>query len=188
MFALFGNTKGKEEALEALLLAPGENARSSEQAKKAIAYCQLCIAEYERWSKQSQRRWVLWQGIVVFGSVLVTLLAGVISISQAWDSIAWIIRSVLAASVAIAAGLLSSFTFRENAIRYEVAATDLWNELARFLTSAAPYNTGEVEDTSAFLNKVCLLVGAEVRHWGVLARASPPAPPPPLTPEPPPAH
>jgi|SRR5215471_9729763 len=173
MFGFFGGDRAKkaqqrEEALEALVLAQGENSRSSDEAKKAIAYCQLCIFEYERWSKQSQTRWELLQGVVVIGGVVATL-AGAISIPQAWDSLAWI-RSLPAATVTIAAGFLSSFSYRENAVRYELAAVALWNELARYETRAAPYNKDEAEDTSAFLNTVCRLVEAELHNWSVLVR------------------
>jgi hypothetical protein len=153
----------REEALEAVLLAEGKT-DSSEKAKKAIAYWQLCRSDYERLSKQNETRWLLFQGAVVFFSVVATIFGVIIP-----DSLAWI-RSIPAAIVTIAAGFLSSFAYRENAIRYEVVATDLWNQLAQFRTGAAPYDKDEDKNTSAFVNAVCRLVGDEVRKWSVLVK------------------
>jgi hypothetical protein len=158
----------REEALEALLLAQEENPHSSEKAKKAIAYCQLNIMEYEHLAERDDTRWKLCQAIVVVGGVAATL-AGTISFPQAWDWLAWI-RSVPAAFVTIAAGVLTSFSYRENAVRFEPVAVALWNELALFLTHASPYNKGEAEDASAFSNAVCRLVEVEVHNWGALVR------------------
>jgi hypothetical protein len=158
----------REEALESLLLAEGEK-HSSQEAKEAIAYWQLCRGDYERLSKQSERCWKLLQGTVIIFGVVATF-AGAVSIPQAWDWLGWI-RGVPAAIVTIAAGILSSFSCRENATRYEVIATDLWNELARFKTGAAPYQKhDEAENAGAFVDNVCRLVGAEVREWSVLAK------------------
>jgi hypothetical protein len=44
----------------------------------------------------------------------------------------------------------------------------LWNELARYLGKAEPYNKTEAEDTSAFINTICRIVDAELRGWRTL--------------------
>jgi hypothetical protein len=163
-------TQQRDEGLEVLLLAQEEDVRSSERAKKAIAYCRLGIIEYERLSKREEIRWKLCQTIVIVGGVAATLL-GAITFSKDWEWLTWT-RSVPAALVTIAAGFLSSFSYRENAVRLQLAAVALWNELALFLTRAAPYDKSEDEDTSAFSNVVCRLSEAEVHNWSLLVRES----------------
>src|SRR5229473_1706043 len=83
--------------------------RSSEEAKKAIAYCQCCIHTYEDWFEWNEARWLGWQKVVIIGGVIATL-AGVITIPEKWlwwlsepQSFGWI-RGVPAAIVTIAAG------------------------------------------------------------------------------------
>ena len=178
MFGLFTGHRARilqqEEALEALILEHGKAAQS-EEAKKAIAYCRLNISEYRRLWKRDERRWRWCQRFMVVGGIVATL-AGVITIPSSWhgeivDSLGWM-RGVPAAIVTVAAAFLSTFAYRENAVRFEVTEIALWNELVRFLTLSAPYNKDEAENTNAFVVKVCGLVDAEVYNWSVVIKES----------------
>ena len=106
----------------------------SAAAKKAIAYCDLCIKEYEGWFEWNETRWIFLQRTIIIGGVVATL-AGVITIPDSWaESIPWIksfgwVRGVPAGIVTIAAGFLSSFTYREDAVRHESTATALWSKI-----------------------------------------------------------
>ena len=105
---------------------------------------------------------------------MVATLTGAASLPVSW--IAWIpepqslarLRGVPAAIVTIAAGYLSSFTYRDDAVRHELTATALWNELVKYQGRAAPYNKNEIDDTSAFLNVVCKIVELESYNWSAL--------------------
>ena len=164
----------REQELRELVLKPDENVRSSLEAKKAIAYCEYCILTYEEWFELNEKRWMWWQKVVIVGGVVATL-SGVISIPPSWSSLLpglesfrWL-RGVPAGIVTIAAGLMSSFTYREDAVRHELTANALWNELAKYQGRAEPYNkTDEREDTSAFLNNICKLVDTELHAWSAL--------------------
>jgi hypothetical protein len=124
----------KEEALRKQLLAD-ETSRPSEASKKAIAFCELCISEYEGWFDWNETRWLRWQKVIIIGGVVATL-AGVITLPDDWTlpfmkSLGWL-RGVPAGLVTIAAGYLGSFTYREDAVRHEMTAGLLWIELAKF--------------------------------------------------------
>ena len=87
----------------------------------------------------------------------VATIAGVVTIPDEWikwapwaGSFGWV-RGVPAGLVTIAAGFLSSFTYKEDAVRNEVTANALRNELVKFLCSAKPYDEGEPDDISMFL-------------------------------------
>jgi hypothetical protein len=159
VFGLFTSDRARilqrEEALETLILEHGKAAQS-EEAKKASAYCQLNISEYRRLWRRDERRWRRYQRFMIIGGIVATL-AGVISIPPSWhgeivDSLGWM-RGVPAAIVTVAASFLSTFAYRENAVRFEVTEIALWNELVRFLTLSEPYNKGEAENTSALWTK-----------------------------------
>jgi hypothetical protein len=160
------------QPLRNLLLKP-DATRTSEEAKAAIAYCAMCIQDYKEWFEWNDRRWHRWQAIVIVGGVVATL-AGVVTIPEswiakdsAWHSFGWL-RGVPAGLVTIAAGYLSSFTYREDAVRHELTAIALWGELARYQGHAKPYDRNESEDTSAFVNNVCRLVENEGHSWRAL--------------------
>jgi hypothetical protein len=168
----------RDKELREFLIQRTESPRSSKEAQIAIAYCELCIHEYEDWFDWNESRWILWQRIVIIGGVIATL-AGVITIPSDWlswipdpSSLSWL-RGVPAAIVTIAGGYLSSFTYRDDAVRHELTAQALWNELAKFLVRAAPYNEEEAEDTSAFMAIVCRLVETESRSWSALVKGIP---------------
>src|SRR5262245_29301410 len=121
----FGKGPSRETIIEGLrksLLAV-DGSRKSPDAKNAIAYCEYCIRDYEYWFTRNQRKWLLWQKVVIIGGVVATL-AGVITLPEGWvsglESFAWV-RGVPAALVTIAAGFLSSFTYRDDAVRNELA-------------------------------------------------------------------
>jgi hypothetical protein len=153
-------------------LLQGE-ARSSAQAKKAIAYCRDCITTYDEWFEYNEGKWISLQRIVIVGGVVATL-SGVITLPDEWlRSIPWAtsfgwLRGVPAGIVTIAAGLLSSFTYKEDAVRNEVTANTLRNELVKFLCSAEPYAQEEAKDVSTFLNTICRLVDSELQNWSTL--------------------
>jgi len=164
------SAEAKRKELRELLFQQGESVRSSVEARKAIAYCEYCILDYEEWFELNEKRWLLWQIVMIVGGVVATL-AGVMTLPESWlsahpdlGSFGWL-RGVPAGLVTIAAGLMSSFTYREDAVRHELTANALWNELARYQGRAAPYNKTEPDDTSAFLNNICKLVEAELHGW-----------------------
>jgi hypothetical protein len=152
----------------------GTHGRTSEQAKKAIAYCRSVIAEYEWWFEWNEARWVWYQRVVIYGGVIATL-AGVATIPPEWFGLpqwpvglGWL-RGIPAAIVTVAAGLLSSFTYREDAVRQEVTAIALWNELAKYLGHAEPYSgADERVATGLFVANVCRLVESEMHGWRTL--------------------
>jgi hypothetical protein len=165
----------REQELREALLKQVQNGRTSEVEKSAIAYCQYFIVANENWFDWNEAKWLLCQRIVIIGGVIATL-AGVITLPGNWlasipelQSFSWL-RGVPAAIVTIAASYLSSFTFREDAVRHELTAYALWNELAKYVAHAKPYNntynnTDGTADTSAFLNAVCQIVEAELHGW-----------------------
>jgi Protein of unknown function (DUF4231) len=141
--------------------------------KLLIVYCEHCICEYEDWFDWNEARWIWWQRVVIIGGVVATL-AGAVSVPREWiswipdpHSLAWV-RGVPAAIVTIAAGYLSSFTYRDDAVRHEVTAQSLWNELVRYQGRAEPYNKKEEQDTSLFLNTICKIVESESQNWSAL--------------------
>jgi Protein of unknown function (DUF4231) len=169
--------KNRLDELSAFLVKPGGNQRDSDEAKKAIAYCESCIIEYEGWFKWNEGRWLRWQRVVIIGGVVATL-AGVVSLPPSWTAqfgdLAWLgwLRGVPAAIVTIAAGFLSSFTYREDAVRHELTQNALWSELIKFQGKADPYNKGEAPDTSLFINRVCRIVEGELQSWSALVGGS----------------
>jgi hypothetical protein len=177
MFGRFRRSHAREraaearaEALRTIILKQGDNQRGSEETKKAIAYCEWCISEYESWFDWNEGRWLLWQKITIIGGVVATL-AGVVSIPPDWHSFSWL-RGVPAAVVTIAASYLGSFSYKEDAVRHELTANALWNELAKFQTCAQPYDIDEASDRSLFLKNVCRLVETELHSWSTLVRGS----------------
>ena len=68
--------------LRKIILEQGEK-RGTEESKKAIAFCQKCIAEYEEWFDWNESRWLRWQQIAIIGGVVATL-AGVITMPEDW--------------------------------------------------------------------------------------------------------
>jgi hypothetical protein len=187
----------RKEKLKQTLLKQAETTRASDGARAAIAYCDSSIDEYEEFFEWNESRWVWWQQIIIVGGAVATL-AGVITVPERWlwwisdpQSLAWL-RGVPAAIVTVAAGYLSNFTYREDAVRHELTAETLLIELAKYIGKAEPYNKGaEQDDTSAFLNTVCLLVETESRNWSALVSkvavdntSLPPSPPPPPGPTP----
>jgi hypothetical protein len=180
MFGIMGGRRARKrgaaerkKVLQENFLNNRGGGRSSEEAKSAIAYCEYLIGDYDGWFEWNECRWVGWQRVVIIGSVVATL-AGVITLPTSW--IAWIpevstfgwLRGVPAAIVTIAAGYLSSFTYREDAVRQEVTKSVLWNELTKYLAKAEPYNRNEAEDTSAFVITICRIVDTELHGWRTL--------------------
>ena len=171
----------REQELREALLKQVQNCRTSEKEKSAIAYCQYFIVANENWFDWDEAKWLLLQRVVIIGGVVATL-AGVITLPDKWlagipelQSFSWL-RGVPAAIVTIAAAYLSSFTYREDAVRHELTAYALWNELAKYVVHAKPYNntknnTDGTADTSEFLNTVCQIVETEVRSWRTLVIA-----------------
>jgi hypothetical protein len=167
----------REDALRRELLEGGSKNRKSEDAAKAVAYCEMCIAEYEWWFEWNEARWNRWQQVAIISGVIATL-AGVITIPYSWvswspaltsslPSLSWL-RGVPAAIATIATSYLASFTFREDAVRHEVTANAMWNELAKYQVKAAPYNVTDAVDTSLFMNIICSIVDSELRDWSSL--------------------
>lgn len=162
--------------LTALLVKPGGKQRDTEEAKKAIAYCESCIYEYEGWFLWNEARWIRWQRVVIVGGVVATL-AGVVALPPSWVAnfdLAWLgwLRGVPAAIVTVAAGFLSSFTYREDAVRHELTQNALWSELVKYQGKAEPYNKGEADDTSLFINRICRIVEGELQSWSALMGGS----------------
>jgi hypothetical protein len=168
------NADQRRKELRELLMKQAETTRPSEGSKTALAYCQSCITEYEEWFDWNEIRWVGWQQVVIIGSVVATL-AGVVSLPAEWlkwipdaQSLSWL-RGIPAAVTTIAAGYLGSFTYREDAVRHELTAQALWNEMAKYIGHAEPYNKlDDAEDTGNFLKTICLLVETESRSWSAL--------------------
>src|SRR3954467_3857923 len=73
--------KSREEGLRKELLQA--ETRTCAEAKKAVAYCELCIADYEDWFEHNEAKWLRWQRVVIVGSVAATL-AGVITLPDDW--------------------------------------------------------------------------------------------------------
>jgi hypothetical protein len=173
--------RDRENALREMLLKRDGKRRDSEAAKKAVAYCEYCINVYEGWFDWNEGRWLRWQKVVIVGGVVATL-AGVITIPESWISVdsgwrslTWL-RGVPPAIVTIAASFLSSFTYREDAVRHELTASSLWNELVRYQSGAAPYTRTQEEDTSLFVNTICRIVEIELRDWSALVAGNRDAP------------
>jgi len=147
-------------------LLQGE-ARSSEQARRAIAYCRDFVDTYDELYKDNEAKWIFWQRVVIIGGVVATI-SGVVPIPHEWawaDSFGWL-RGVPAGLVTIAAGFLSSFTYKEDAVRHEVTSAALYNELVKFICNAKPYDTGkDSDDVSSFLNTVSQIVDTELETW-----------------------
>jgi hypothetical protein len=141
----------------------GEETRKSAEAKKAIAYCRLCVSQYDDWFEWNEQRWVVWQTVVIVGGVIATL-AALIDVPEPWKPWTWL-RAVPAALAAIAGGLLSSFTYREDCVRQELTGIALQNELVKFVAKAAPYDGDEPEATSLFINNVGHVLEIEGRDW-----------------------
>jgi hypothetical protein len=163
----------EEQALRNALLKHDAKLRATDNARKAVAYCEYCITSYEDWFNWNEGKWQFWQRVVIVGGVVATL-AGVVTVPQSWlpsdtdlSSLAWL-RGLPAAIVTVAAAYMSSFTYREDAVRHELTANALWNELAKFQTQAQPYNKADDEDTSLFVNNICRIVDAELRSWSAL--------------------
>jgi hypothetical protein len=144
-------------------------ARSSEQARRAITYCRDFVDTYDKLYKDNEAKWFRWQRVMIIGGVVATL-SGVVP--EEWfklfsetASFGWL-RGVPAGLVTIAAGFLSSFTYKEDAVRHEVTSTAIYNELVKFLCKAAPYNNkNESDDISKLLNTVSQIVDTELETW-----------------------
>lgn len=171
------NFPNSKKYLREYLLDSPKNTQS-EIEKIAISYCHMCINDYESWFNLNHRRWIFWQSIaIVFGVIatisgamdfkLITTLFKEIN-PQIVDSLSWI-RGIPAAVATVASGLLASFTYKEDAIRHEASANALWNELAKFQTRAAPYNTNESGSvdgcTDKFINNICSIIEKENNEW-----------------------
>jgi hypothetical protein len=161
----------KDEAREEKLwkeLLRGKS-RSSEQAGKAVAYCKDFIKEYDEWFEYNESRWLRLQRVIIIGGVVATLYGTIpdeLLKSIPWGGFLGWSRGVPPGIVTIAAGLLSSFTYKEDAVRHEVTANTLRNELIKFLCDAAPYNkSDESKDTSIFLNTICRIIDGELQGW-----------------------
>jgi hypothetical protein len=170
--------RARAKEIRTLLLRESGKTRATEEAKRAIAYCEMCIAEYEEWFEWNEARWLRWQKVTIIGGVVATL-AGVVTIPASWlewapkdiGALSWL-RGVPAAVATIAASYLGSFNYREDAVRHEVTSNALWNELAKFQARAEPYNLDDGEDTSAFTNRVCDLIETELHSWSALVRGN----------------
>ncbi|MGY3132330.1 hypothetical protein ACVWZM_003012 [Bradyrhizobium sp. USDA 4501] len=170
--------KERQRELRTLLLTKHEKNRMSDKAKTAIEYCEYCISEYEEWFEINERKWFRWQKVAIISGVIATLVA-TITVPAEWtksypelDYFGWI-RGIPAAIATVATAFLSSFMYREDAVRHELTVNALWNELAKFVCHAKPYDTTkDDEDTSAFTNEICRLVETEVTSWGALVRGS----------------
>jgi hypothetical protein len=160
----------KMEELRASILKQGTNERSSEESQKAIAYCEWSIHQYEDWFEYNEDRWYMWQQVTIIAGVIATL-AGAIPFPESLQPWSWI-RGIPAAVATIGASYLGGFSFREDAVRYELAANALWNELIKYQARAEPYNKDEAADTSLFLKHVCGLVESELNSWSTLARGN----------------
>jgi hypothetical protein len=183
MFLCFGRRraerKRRDERMKTLmegLLKPDETVRKSPDAKKAIEYCEYCILEYDRLFDENEAKWFRCQKIVIFGGVVATL-AGIATVPKSFgldpylEGLGWL-RGLPAAIVTIAASLMSSFTYREDAVRFELTGNILSNELIKYLGHAKPYNETEAGDTSNFVNKICELVETELNGWRTLVAGS----------------
>jgi hypothetical protein len=173
--------KDRQGELRTLLLTKHEENRKSDKAKKAIVYCEYCISEYEEWFEINETKWLRWQKVAIISGVVATLVA-TITIPAEWiksypdlDYFGWI-RGIPAAIATVATAFLSSFMYREDAVRHELTVNALWNELAKFICHAKPYDNDKDDkddtDTSTFTNAVCRLVETEVTSWGALVRGS----------------
>jgi len=168
--------KERQAQLYAIIRKEGISERSSEESKKAIAYCEACIEEYDYWWELNESKWYCWQRVAIIAGVLATI-AGAISIPDSWmTTTPWlpfvisIMRSLPAAVATVAAGFLGSFTYREDAVRHKLTKEALWNEMAKYQARADPYDKAEASDTCLFLNKVCRLVTVELYSWSALVR------------------
>jgi hypothetical protein len=149
-----------------------EPLRQSQSTLDAIAFCTNEMNEYRTWFRWNEFRWVFWQHVTIIAGVIATL-AGVITfpIPESWSawapflhSLAWV-RGVPAGIATIAASLIGSFSFREDAVRHETTRNALNCELIKYRTGADPYNKDEKSDTSIFLNTICNIIEAEQRNW-----------------------
>jgi len=180
MFAFLGGRRAskrrveeKRKAFRETFLKGVENTRSSLEAQRAILYCESVIGDYEQLYDWNEARWLGWQRVAIVAGVVATL-AGVITLPASWltwipepGSLSWL-RGVPAAIATIATSYLSSFTYREDAVRDEVTSAALWSELTKYLVKAEPYNKNEADDTSTFINVTCRIVEAELHSWRTL--------------------
>ena len=119
----------KEQELMDILLKEGTKERATEEAKKAVAYCQMCANDYDYWFRFNEKRWIRLQATAIIAGVIATL-AAIISFPMSDDflktylgqfvhSLSWV-RAISAAVATIAASLLGAFSYREDAVRHEV--------------------------------------------------------------------
>ncbi|WP_160321778.1 DUF4231 domain-containing protein [Bradyrhizobium pachyrhizi] len=168
--------KERQDQLRKKLLTEFANNRQSNCAQTAIAYCEYCITEYEEWFEFNEGRWLGWQKIAIIFGVAATLVAaitvppGLIASYPIFGYFGWL-RAIPAAIATVAATFLGSFMYREDAVRHELTANALWNELVKFQVGAFPYNNkDEAADTSAFMGAICRLIEVEVNTWGASVR------------------
>jgi Protein of unknown function (DUF4231) len=146
---------------------------------EAIKFCQRQIREYRSWFKHNERRWIFWQSLTIVMGVIATIAGSVtIDIPNDWTwwgpllkSLSWT-RGIPAGIATIAAGMVGSFTFREDAVRHEMTRNALAGELAKFVAGAEPYSKHDDTDRSAFLGAVCHIIEAEQRNWSELVKSS----------------
>ena len=176
----------REKELVKRVLDPEVSKRTSEEAKTAIAYAEMCANDYDFWFQWNERRWLFWQRLAICMGVIATVVA-VITVPLPQDqpipywvelakSLTWL-RAIPPAIATLALGVLGAFSYREDAVRHELTAHALWNELAKFQTRAEPYkDANEANDTSKFMNEVARLVELELRSWSAQTKNANPTP------------
>jgi hypothetical protein len=61
----------------------GDETRKSPEAKIAIRFCKDCILEYQEWVEFNDKRWSLWQRVIIIGGTVATL-AGAATLPPNW--------------------------------------------------------------------------------------------------------
>jgi hypothetical protein len=170
--------KKRQDQLYQIITEDEVKSRPSEEAKTAVAYCVMCINEYQDLFDWNESKWFRYQRVTIYAGVIATLV-GVVTVPipdnwAAWkplfESLSWM-RGIPAAVATVAASLLAAFNYREDAVRSELTGTALWNELVKFKACAEPYNVNEERDTSVFMNSVCGLVDADLRNWSAQVKS-----------------
>lgn len=116
------------------------------------------IAWYDRKAQASKRGFVVCQIITLAASATVPVVA--IVSGAIWSRV---VVAVLGSTIAVAAGIVALFQFREHWIEYRTTAESLKHEKYMFQTQTAPYS--EDDSFSLFVERVEALVSQENTAW-----------------------
>jgi len=127
----------------------------------AIAYCLEEIQFYEDEGRSNNRRWVIWQYVVISFGSLATLVAAVPNIPDKFS----MLRGLPAAIATIAAAVLGVYNYKAETIRKGATHDALRGELIRFVSSAEPYGKEEKANIALFVSRIRSIIQGELQAW-----------------------